>query len=575
MSDKAESPVASDVSTPAASDWLAAAMPRLGEAAYSWNLDTDEMAWTPGARELLDIGADAEIATGAGFLARMEETARATRPAQLAELRSSGASLELEYRFEASGNQPLWLEERLLWTPHPGGKGTVRGIVRNISDRKRREARLDYLASNDDLTGLLNRARLRERLAHVLAYALRFKAPCAFFIIAIDNLTRVNEAYGFDVADEMIVSICRRLESVLRAGDVLGRVGSAKFGVILPDCEGPDMGRAAERLLAVVRDEVFETRAGPVSATVSIGGVSLPGFARTTHDAISFAEEALDQAKHAGRDTFVPYQANFQVQSGRKRNISVANQILSALKEGRMQLAFQPIVDARTGERRFYECLARLMKADGTPIPAGEFIPVAEKLGLVRLIDRRVAELAIEMLHEMPGLTTTMNVSGMTAMDVNWLRRFIDLVRAHREVAPRLTVEITETIAIHDIEDSVRFVATLRDIGCGVAIDDFGAGYTSFRNLKAVPVDLVKIDGTFIRGIHQQPDNRVFVRALMDLARNFNVKVVGEMVGEPEEAKVLAGMGVDYLQGFLYGKPELGRPETPETLIMTPRNIAG
>ncbi|MCP1336342.1 putative bifunctional diguanylate cyclase/phosphodiesterase [Futiania mangrovi] len=574
MSDKAESPVASADPAQAGGEWLAATMPRLGEAAYCWNLDTDEIAWTPGVRELLALDDADLIATGEGFLGRVEDAARLARPAQIAEMQASGASLELEYRFQSTSRQPLWLEERLIWTAGPGEKGSLRGVLRNVSDRKRREARLDYLASNDDLTGLLNRTRLRERLAHVLAYALRFKAPCAFFIIAIDNLTRVNEAYGFDVADEMIVAICRRLEGVLRAGDILGRVGSAKFGVILPDCGEADMPRAAERLLAVIRDEVFETRAGPVSATVSIGGVSLPGFARTTHDAISFAEEALDQAKHAGRDTFVPYQANFQVQSGRKRNISVANQILSALKEGRMQLAFQPIVDARTGERRFYECLARLMKSDGTPIPAAEFIPVAEKLGLVRLIDRRVAELAIETLHELPTLTTTINVSGMTAMDVNWLRRFIDLVRAHREVAPRLTVEITETIAIHDIEDSVRFVAALRELGCGVAIDDFGAGYTSFRNLKAVPVDLVKIDGTFIRGIHQQPDNRVFVRALMDLARNFNVKVVGEMVGEPEEAQVLAGMGVDYLQGFLYGKPELGRPATPETLISTPRNVA-
>jgi len=538
---------------------------RVGEAAYVWDLTTDRIAWAPGALETLEFQ-DPDALADREAIDRCLEPQFAGQWSRLVDdARRTGAAITTEYRMILGDGEEAWVEDRLVWSSgSDDGKGEIHGLIRIVTERKDREIRLAYLASNDELTGHLNRTRLRERLAHTLAYNLRYNTPSAYLVAGIDNLNQINEAYGFDVADEVIVMIAQRLQRVMRDEDDIGRVAGNKFGLILDNCDEESMLQAADRFIAVVRDEVFVTRAGPVSATVSVGGVVLPGDAKTTHDAMCFTEEALDQAKHRGHNCFVAYRARFEIIAARKRNIVIAEQIVRSLKENRILVAYQPIVDAQSKQPALYECLARMARSDGTLIPAAEFIPVAEKLGLVRLLDRRVSEKAIETLSNDPDARLSLNVSGATATDTGWLRNFLDLIQANRSVAERLIVEITETIAIRDTEDSVRFISALRDLGCAVAIDDFGAGYTSFENLKSLPIDMVKIDGGYVRDVDASPDNQFFVRTLLDLARNFNIKTVAEMVARPQEEAFLDGLDVDYLQGFLYGKPVLETPAEQE-----------
>jgi len=163
----------------------------------------------------------------------------------------------------------------------------------------------------------------------------------------------------------------------------------------------------------------------------------------------------------------------------------------------------------------------------------------------------------VAKLHANPQVHLAVNVSGTTAGDPSWLQSFINYVRANHSVAERIIVELTETAALNDFEESARFISNLRELGCRVAIDDFGAGYTSFRNLQMLCVDMVKIDGSYIRGLVSSPDNQIFVRTLVDLAKNFNLKTVAEWVGSAEEADLLEQFGVDYFQGFHLGEPEL------------------
>jgi EAL domain-containing protein (putative c-di-GMP-specific phosphodiesterase class I) len=240
-----------------------------------------------------------------------------------------------------------------------------------------------------------------------------------------------------------------------------------------------------------------------------------------------------------------------------RSNMELGEQVTMALKDNRLVFAYQPVVDASTHEVRYYECLMRMRTLEGDVIAAGKFIPVVERLGLMRALDRRALELVIHDLETHPDVTLAFNISGVTAADRGWLRILVGQLKDRRDLASRMIIEITETAALYDIDDSARFVSVLRDLGCEVALDDFGAGYTTFRHLKALTVDVVKIDGSFVHDLAQNTENQLFIRNLLSLARAFNLVTVAECVETNEEAVILSSEGVNLLQGYFFGKPDL------------------
>jgi EAL domain-containing protein (putative c-di-GMP-specific phosphodiesterase class I) len=205
----------------------------------------------------------------------------------------------------------------------------------------------------------------------------------------------------------------------------------------------------------------------------------------------------------------------------------------------------------------------RIRRTDGGLIAANDIVPVAERLGLVRLLDFRVLELVIDEMAAAPTLQTSFNVSPASTTDPDWWAGLGSLLRKHVGVAERLIVEITESAAIHDIDETRGFVSRVKDLGCRIAIDDFGAGYTSFRNLRKLGVDLVKIDGAFVQHIMRSEDDRAFVHTLIDLAKRLKLQTVAEWVQDEAAAKTLAAWGCDYLQGALIGLAATERPWLP------------
>jgi EAL domain-containing protein (putative c-di-GMP-specific phosphodiesterase class I) len=224
------------------------------------------------------------------------------------------------------------------------------------------------------------------------------------------------------------------------------------------------------------------------------------------------------------------------------------------------------VVVSGTGETAYYETLLRMIDEKGEIVSAGAFVPVAERLGLMREIDRYTLEMAIADLINDPDIILALNISSLTASDRSWLRALVSHVKGKPEIASRLMIEITETAALDDFEDSARFVAAVRDLGCKVALDDFGSGYTSFRHLKSLTVDVVKIDGSFVINLGENPDNLLFIRTLLNLAEGFGIKTVAECVQSDQDAQLLKAEGVDFMQGFFYGRPQVGRPgsKTPK-----------
>jgi diguanylate cyclase (GGDEF)-like protein len=528
-----------------------------GAATFDWTLADDRIAWD-GALDLLALHSDPDgLMHGATLRGWMNRAGREHLDAVIDEVSYKERLFEFEFE-AASAMGGVWFEMRGVRMPDGMGNAErLSGTLHIVTERKREAQRLTYLATRDELTGHLNRTSLRAELSGAIESAKAESRTCAYLVASIDRLAMINEAYGFGAADEVIVTVGERIAGNLKSTDIVGRTAGNKLGVIVGDCNEREMLIVAERLRAMVRGEVISTRGGTVSATISVGAVWLPSGAASSQEAMLRAEETLDRARSAGRDGFAIYAKSPQREMARLRLMTIADDVVAALNDSRLVFAYQPIVNAMTLLPEHHECLLRLRKPDGSIVAAGQFIPASEQLGIIRLVDRRALEMTIAKLHKHPGTTLAVNVSGTTAVDPSWLQSFIHYILEHHDVANRLIVELTETAALEDFEKSTRFISKLREMGCRVAIDDFGAGFTSFRNLQMLRVDMVKIDGAYVKGLAQSPDNQIFVRTLVDLAKNFNLQTVAEWVGSSEEAQLLASFGVDYFQGFHFGEPVL------------------
>jgi diguanylate cyclase (GGDEF)-like protein len=535
---------------------LRLALASAGEVVYDSFVSTDEIVWGENAEEEFARNGLDVFTTRKEFLSLVAVEGAAALAGAIDGSIREDAPYCVTYQVRLPQGGACWIEDRGSCVCDETGRlSRVVGVLRFVTEQKERESRLAYLAAYDDHTGLINRTRLRAELSKALEGCWNDGMSGGFLVIGIDELAHFNENFGYDMADDLILEVGQRLKDQLTSNDVLSRVSGNKFGVILSNQANDHVYRIVQELKSSIQEHVIYTKAGPVSVTVSIGYVLLPGGARTSQEAMANAEEALWHAKASGRDHSLCFEASDERQNERRTKMKIADQINSAMNEDRVMLNYQPIVCAVSETVDFYECLIRIADANGDLIPAYKFIPVAEELGLVRALDKKVLDLAVGTLKKYPDLHLSLNVSGLTTTDVSWAQLAVRHLGQDHALASRLTVEITETVALQDMSELKNFVAILREMGCKVAIDDFGAGYTSYRNLKALDVDMVKIDGDFVKGLESSTDNQFYVKALTELAHNFNLKTVAECVETAEEAEVLRGLGVDLLQGYHYSKP--------------------
>jgi len=402
--------------------------------AFDWTLTDDRISWE-GAGDLLAFHSDPDrLRHGEAFRAWMSPVGRYQLESVIERKAEKDCAFEFEFE-AASALGTVWFEMRGVRIADSGGAAErLTGVMRSITDNKLEAQRLTYLATRDELTGHLNRTSLRSELANAIEAAKAEERTCAYIVASIDRLAMINEAYGFGAADEVIVAVGERISGTLRSSDIIGRIAGNKLGVILASCSEREIALVAERLRAAVRDSVIETRTGTVSATISVGAVLLPVSASSSQEAMLRAEEALDRARSAGRDGFAVYSKSAQRETARLRLMAIADEVVAALNERRLVFAYQPIVAADTRKTVHYECLLRMARTDGTIAAAGQFIPAAEQLGLVRLVDRHALEMAVAQLRAHAELSLAVNVSGTTASDPSWLQSFINYVRANRGI---------------------------------------------------------------------------------------------------------------------------------------------
>lgn len=557
----ADTPQVSDKRRATDTDLLAL----LGQASFSWDIAGDSLQWSDNVAAVLCDVPQSSLSKATEFSKLIEPMRGIRNDAVLNSTaidNGEGVPYQIEYGLRAGISGPvLWVDEYGRWFAGPDGKPShVQGIVRINNERHARDEQLLKLSQDDPLTGEFNRTRLVAALAEAIEEAGRFRSSFAFMLVGIDHLAQINDAFGYEVADEVIREVAQRIRARLRGGDVLGRFSGNKFGLILKNCSVDDMNVAAERFLSGIRDEVVPTRSGPVALTATIGAINALRHAQTVEEAMSRTQEALNLAKVRRRGSLMVWQPNIERDAQRRVNIRVTDEIVTALNERRIVMAYEPVVTTDTRQPAFHECLVRMRQEDGEYSLSPDIVPVAEKLGLIRLVDHRVLELVVAELAAAPQAQLSLNISPGTTMDPDWFASIESLMQTHPGVAERLIVEITETVAIQNLDDVRGFVTRLKKFGSRIAIDDFGAGYTSFRNLRKLGVDIVKIDGAFVQNIARSSDDRAFVQTLIDLAHRLDIKTVAEWVQDEESAKLLQGWGCDYIQGRLTGLASLTKP---------------
>ena len=528
-------------------------------AAYLWTIGTDRLDWSPGLPASLSTMGAAN--TGAAWTGHTDPEAMTTRASavfgSISRDEGKGVPYELEYAVRVpgrDGHRLVWLEDVGHWFAGTDGRPVrARGIVRVVTGRHESDQRLAIQTRFDSLTGTLNRLRLLDVLESMLTDARRYQTSCAFLLIAVENIGAVNEAYGDTTPDDLIAGVAKRLRSRMRAGDALGRFSTTIFGLALANCSLAELGIAARRFMDVVHEEPIETPAGPVGVRVTGAGIVGPRYASSQVEMVARVSETLAEIRRKKRGAFLAFAPSQAREDSRRRYIQLAEELIAALNAHTLELAFQPVVDAKTSEITWYEALARIRGADGIARPISGHIEAAEKLGLVHLLDRRVLDLVLSAVKAEDAPSVAINVSAETTTDDEWRDRLAEMLKDNPGVGARILVEITETAAPGEIAEAADFVAALRAAGVRVAIDDFGAGQTSFRTLRALGVDVVKIDGCFVSDIATSTEDRAFVRAIVGLAREIGFRTVAEKVEDAATADLLRGMGVDFLQGDHFG----------------------
>jgi diguanylate cyclase (GGDEF)-like protein len=559
----AKAEAAGEHETTAAAPNAQAILDTLGDVTYEWDLRRDSLSHGPNGADLLGCFDPNDISTGRDFAQLVCAESASTRYEVVAgsseQDTGAGVAYSIIYglampRGVRADKPVMWIEDKGRWFAGPDGRAIrALGVMRDVSARYESERQRNYLAQFDALTGALHRGRFIEHTTGRLTECLRKGGTFAVLLAGLDNLFAFNRTYGYDVGDELIAAVCTRVRGQMRSTDLIARYAGNKLSLFLDSCDVAEMETAARRILAAVDEAPFLTSAGEIAANLHIGGVIAPDHGRTIQAVLRHAEEALDAARQSPYTRYARYLPSLVRDDARMHYLQISDEIVSALNQGRVVLAVQPVVKARTHEIAFYEALLRLDGDEGQLITPSAILPVAEKTGLIQLIDQRMLDLALARLGEDPSLRLSLNVSGASLVDMQWLERLRASCRSQAGIAERLIIEITETSAISDIDATRRAISVMKECGVKVAMDDFGAGHTSFRNLRSLQVDLLKIDGAFVQNLSESEDDRVFVRTLVDLARHLGIPTVAEWVEDERSATILADWGVDYLQGHFFG----------------------
>jgi diguanylate cyclase (GGDEF)-like protein/PAS domain S-box-containing protein len=466
----------------------------------------------------------------------------------------------IECRFLRPDGEVVWTSLGASIVRDPAGASQYAVVqVQDVSDRKRFERQLQYLADHDALTGLLNRRRFEQELRQQVALADRHARDGTVLVVDLDNFKYMNDTLGHAVGDELISRVGKVIEARLRDTDTVARLGGDEFAVLLPETATDEGMRVAEELRDEIGAEEVVGGGRSMRLTVSIGVSRFGGQTKVSAEGVLVnADIAMYEAKAAGRDRVELLDAEGPKTKMRAR-LTWSERVRGALENDRFELFQQPILELAPDEVTRHELLLRMRDDEGALIGPSTFLYIAEQFGQIHAIDRWVCGEAIALLAERQAagddICLEVNLSGASITDQELTESLEGMVRDSGIDGSRLIFEVTETAAIVNLDKARDFAARMAELGCSFALDDFGSGFGSFYYLKHLPFDYLKIDGDFIEKLPDSAADRLTVEAIVRIATGLGKRTIAEFVGDETTVELLREFGVDFAQGYHIGRP--------------------
>jgi len=468
-------------------------------------------------------------------------------------LAASERMMDTELLVDRGDTKRRWYHIRAVRKPD-----RYEGWIEDITARKEAEGQLKFLVDHDSLTGLLNRRGFELHLLKAIGAA--GDRPVHLAYVDLDRFKLVNDLFGHAAGDQILRQMATRMREVIQPPHVAARVGGDEFVVIIDGLSLDSARTMCEQLRVDLSDRAYHYQDKAFNVAASIGVIRVLDNMRPA-DALTASDRACSEAKAAGGGTVVSYDSTSSELLNYLDEIKLVAGMKERLPVENFFTQLQPIVSLRNPQSSLcYEVLIRMRDTNGQVLPPSRFIPAAERNGLMTQIDRWVLRSTLEWLDSQPDHCDnvdfcTLNLSGASLNDERFLHDTIALIRTHPAATKKICFEITESVALYDLNTTRRFVDRVKSFGAMVALDDFGAGYTSFSYLKELPGDLVKIDGNFIRDVNLDPANFAITRAVVDLAHELGMGCVAEWAENAEIVRSLIRLQVDYAQGYGICRP--------------------
>lgn len=465
--------------------------------------------------------------------------------------------------------QISWLHSRL---EHDNQQAVILSVGLDMTDKKEAEKRIVWMAEHDPLTDLCNRRKFIEEFEKSLRMAIRYHHHNTLLYLDLDQFKDINDTSGHRAGDELLILVARALKRVTRFTDLVARLGGDEFAILIPESDAAGAITLAKKIIHELSTIQLEYGAVHHKVSTSVGIVHFPLQDASIHELMGFADLAMYQAKAVGKGVYHTFSVDDRTREQLEARVLWKHRIEQALEQDLFVLFYQPILELQSDKIEHYEVLLRMRDPlTGEMRLPGKFIQIAEQVGLIQQIDHYVIRHALKQLgalqKQQRNVSFAINLSGLV-IDTSILLPLLESTIAEYEVdASAIIFEITETVAVSNLQQAKEMMHSIKALGCRFSLDDFGVGFSSFNYMRELPVDIIKIDGIFIKNLDKNADDQLFVKALVDVAKGLNRKTTAEFVENAEILQLLRGYGVDFAQGYYIGRPQ---PELLEAMVWNP-----
>ncbi|TKI57074.1 EAL domain-containing protein [Brevibacillus antibioticus] len=463
----------------------------------------------------------------------------------------------VECRINTQRNDVIWTESKI--NPIMDEEGNVTKLLlvtRDVTDRKRSEETIHHLAYHDALTDLPNRRMYVQQLSKEMIQAKRFQSNLAVLFLDLDRFKDVNDSFGHDVGDMLLIKAAKRLQACLKPGDVVARLGGDEFTIMQNQVQDRNEVTALAEQIMYQLQRPFELAGHVFTVSCSVGIALYPQDGDNPEDLLKRADTALYTVKSRGKNGYDFFDPTMEAKS--LERILMENEMRKAIEQEQFQIYYQPKIDIATSAMTGMEALVRWVHPELGIIPPNRFIPIAEETGMILALGEWILKQACKqnkIWHDQGyTLRVSVNLSARQIYQKDLIEMIKDILQETNLSPDWLELEITESIFVK-MEEATAVLQQIRDIGIQISIDDFGTGYSSFSYIKSLPVDTIKIDASFIRDIHHNQESQAIVKAIVTIAQSLNMNVIAEGIELHDQVAALKENGCDHGQGYLFSRP--------------------